>query len=77
VRPLCVLRRQKDLTVLGIGGERIEHYAPSLRLLAHHRRRIPFERAITHRVPLAGAAAGLELSQTGAAMKVLVAPGDG
>jgi threonine dehydrogenase-like Zn-dependent dehydrogenase len=64
----------KDLTVIGIGGERVEHYAPSLRLLARHRGRIPFERAITHRVPLEQAADGLELSEIGAAMKVLVVP---
>ncbi len=64
----------KGLTVLGIGGEVLEQYGPSLRLLARHRDRLPFARAITHRVPLEGVADALELSQTGAAMKVLVAP---
>ena len=62
------------MTVAGIGGERLEHYAPALRLLARHRARLPFERAITHRVPLEDVAGALELSQTDAALKVLVAP---
>jgi len=64
----------KGLTILGIGGEVLEQYGPSLRLLARHRDRLPFARAITHRVGLEGVADALELSQTGAAMKVLVAP---
>jgi Zn-dependent alcohol dehydrogenase len=52
----------------------LEQYGPTLRLLTRHQERIPFERAITHRVPLENVAEALELSQTGAAMKVLVAP---
>jgi Zn-dependent alcohol dehydrogenase len=43
-------------------------------MLARHRDRLPFARAITHRVPLEGVGDALELAQTGAAMKVLVAP---
>jgi threonine dehydrogenase-like Zn-dependent dehydrogenase len=62
------------LTVLGIGGEILEQYGPTLRMLARHQDRLPFRAAITHRVPLEGVAQALELSQTGAAMKVLVAP---
>jgi len=64
----------KGLTILGIGGEVLEQYGPSLRLLARHRDRLPFARAITHRVALDDVAEAIELSQTGAAMKVLVAP---
>ena len=64
----------KGLTVLGIGGEVLEQYGPSLRLLARHQGRLPFARAITHRVGLDEVADAIELSQTGAAMKVLVAP---
>jgi L-iditol 2-dehydrogenase len=62
------------VTVLGIGGETLEQYAPSLALLARHQGRLPFARAITHRVGLDEVEAALELAQTGAAMKVLVAP---
>jgi len=64
----------KGLTVLGIGGEVLEQYGLSLRLLTRHRDRLPFAGAITHRVGLTGVADALEISQTGAAMKVLVEP---
>ena len=42
--------------------------------MERHRERLPFARAITHRVALEGVAEALELSQTGAAMKILVEP---
>jgi L-iditol 2-dehydrogenase len=64
----------RGLTVLGIGGEVLEQYGPVLRMLARHADRLPFASAVTHRVPLEEVADALELSQTGAAMKVLVAP---
>jgi L-iditol 2-dehydrogenase len=62
------------LTVLGVGGETLEQYAPSLALLDRHQQRLPFARAITHLVSLDEVASALELAQTGSAMKVLVAP---
>ena len=62
------------LTVLGVGGETLEQYAPSLALLDRHQRRLPFAQTITHLVSLDEVASALELAQTGAAMKVLVAP---
>jgi L-iditol 2-dehydrogenase len=64
----------KGLTVLGIGGEVLEQYGPALRVLARHRGRLPFARAVTHRVPLEGVADAIELSQRGEAVKVLVSP---
>jgi L-iditol 2-dehydrogenase len=64
----------RGLTVVGIGGEVLGQYGPTLRMLARHRDRLPFHAAVTHRVPLDEVAGALELSQTGAAMKVLVAP---
>jgi threonine dehydrogenase-like Zn-dependent dehydrogenase len=64
----------KGLTILGIGGEVLQQYGPVLRLLARHRDRLPFDEAITHRVRLEDVKQGLEISQTGAAMKVLVSP---
>jgi threonine dehydrogenase-like Zn-dependent dehydrogenase len=67
-RDICV----KDVTILGVGGEDLAHYAPSLRLLERHPER--FAPLITHRVGLAEVGDALELAQTGAAMKVLVAP---
>jgi threonine dehydrogenase-like Zn-dependent dehydrogenase len=67
----------KGVTILGVGGETLDQYQPSLDMLARHQARLPFGRAITHRVGLDGVGAALELAQTGAAMKVLVAPNDG
>jgi L-iditol 2-dehydrogenase len=67
-RDVCI----KDVTILGVGGEDLAHYTPSLRLLARHSER--FAPLITHRVALADVGDALELAQTGAAMKVLVAP---
>ena len=67
----------KGVTILGIGGETLDQYRPALDMLTRHRDRLPFARAITHRVSLDEVGSALELAQTGAAMKVLVAPNDG
>jgi threonine dehydrogenase-like Zn-dependent dehydrogenase len=64
----------KGVTILGVGGETLDQYQPSLDMLARHQGRLPFARAITHRVGLDEVGDALELAQTGAAMKVLVAP---
>jgi L-iditol 2-dehydrogenase len=64
----------KGVTILGVGGETLDQYQPSLDMLGRHQGRLPFARAITHRVGLDGVGDALELAQTGAAMKVLVAP---
>ena len=62
------------VAILGIGGETLPQYAPALRMLARHAGRLPFARAITHSVALEGVGEALETAQTGAAMKMLVAP---
>jgi L-iditol 2-dehydrogenase len=67
----------KGVTILGVGGETLDQYQPSLDMLTRHQDRLPFARAITHRVSLDGVGDALELAQTGAAMKVLVAPNGG
>ena len=69
-RDVCI----KGVTILGIGGETLPQYGPALRMLARHQGRIPFSRAITHRVGLEQVGESLELAQLGSAMKVLVAP---
>jgi threonine dehydrogenase-like Zn-dependent dehydrogenase len=66
-RHVCI----KGIAVLGIGGEVLEQYGPALRMLARSRGRVPFHRAITHRVGLNGIADMLETTD---AMKVLVFP---
>jgi L-iditol 2-dehydrogenase len=64
----------KGVTILGVGGETLDQYQPALEMMTRHQNRLPFHRAITHRVPLEGVGDALELAQTGAAMKVLVSP---
>lgn len=67
-RDVCI----KDVTILGVGGDELRQYSASLRLLTRHRDR--FSSLLTHRVALDEVGDALELAQTGAAMKVLVAP---
>jgi threonine dehydrogenase-like Zn-dependent dehydrogenase len=67
-RDVCI----KDITILGVGGDELGQYSASLRLLTRHRER--FAPLITHRVGLDDVEDALELAQSGAAMKVLVAP---
>ena len=67
----------RGLTVLGVGGETLDQYPAALRMLERHRGRFPFDRMITHRVGLDEVGSALELAQTGAAAKVLVAPNGG
>ena len=56
----------KGVSVLGIGGEALEQYGPSLAMLARHQERLPFARAITHEVGLEQVEDALALAQTGA-----------
>jgi L-iditol 2-dehydrogenase len=67
-RDVCI----KDVTILGVGGDDLEQYPASLRLLTRHRER--FAPLLTHRVGLDEVGDALEFAQSGAAMKVLVAP---
>ena len=69
-RHICI----KGVTILGIGGETLPQYGAALRMLARHQARLPFGRAITHRVDLDQVGESLGLAQRGEAMKVLVAP---
>jgi threonine dehydrogenase-like Zn-dependent dehydrogenase len=69
-RDICA----RSVTVIGIGGERATAYQPTLELLAANRERIPVERLVTHRFALEDARKALEVSQTGAAVKVVLDP---
>ncbi len=64
----------KNVAVLGIGGERATAYVPAMRMLARNLNRLPLRSVVTHRLPLERAAEAVELSQTDAAMKVVLAP---
>jgi len=62
----------RDVAVIGVGGETLDGYAPALELLARNLRRLPLERIVTHRLPLADAQHGVELAQRDGAMKVVL-----
>ena len=64
----------KNVTVIGIGGERATSYLPALRLMEQNLGRLPLETIVSHRVPLEDAARGVELAQTDEATKVAIQP---
>jgi threonine dehydrogenase-like Zn-dependent dehydrogenase len=49
-------------------------YGPTMQMLARNLDRLPLTRVVTHRLPLERAEEAVELSQTDAAMKVVIAP---
>jgi threonine dehydrogenase-like Zn-dependent dehydrogenase len=65
----------RDVTVIGVGGERAEDYPASLAMMSAQTGRIPFGKIVTHRVRIEDAAEAVTLSETGAAMKVVIDPG--
>jgi threonine dehydrogenase-like Zn-dependent dehydrogenase len=67
----------KNVSVIGVGGETATAYLPSMRLMAANLDRFPFERIVSHRLPLERAQEGLEIAQTDQAMKVVIAPNGG
>ncbi len=64
----------KNVSVIGVGGETATAYLPSMRLMAANLDRLPFDRIVSHRMPLERAQEALELAQTDSAMKVVMAP---
>jgi threonine dehydrogenase-like Zn-dependent dehydrogenase len=64
----------RNVSIIGIGGETATSYAPSMRLMAANLDRIPLSRFVSHRMPLDRAHEAVELAQTDAAMKVVIAP---
>jgi L-iditol 2-dehydrogenase len=67
----------RNVSIIGIGGETATSYLPAMRLMAANLERLPFNRIVSHRMPLDRAQEGVELAQTDAAMKVLIAPQSG
>ena len=63
-----------NVAVIGVGGESATSYAPSLELLTRNRDRLLLDRIVTHRLPLEGARAAVELAQRDEAMKVVLDP---
>jgi len=64
----------RHVSVIGVGGETATSYLPAMRLMAANLRQLPFDRIVTHRMPLERAQEAVELAQTDAAMKVVMAP---
>jgi threonine dehydrogenase-like Zn-dependent dehydrogenase len=65
----------KEVAVLGVGGERAEHYSGALRLLAKMSERFPLTDLISHRFPLSAAKEAIETATDPSSLKVLVTPG--
>jgi L-iditol 2-dehydrogenase len=64
----------RNVAVLGVGGETATSYLPSMRLMAANLKRMPLERFVSHRMRLDQAQEAVELAQTDAAIKVVMAP---
>jgi len=64
----------KNVTVLGIGGEKASAYEPSMRMLAANLGRYPFGEIVTHRFGLGQVTEALAVAQSGEAMQVVVDP---
>jgi len=67
----------RNVSIIGIGGETATSYLSAMRLMAANLDRLPFDRFVSHRLPLERAQEGVELAQTDAAMKVVIAPNGG
>jgi threonine dehydrogenase-like Zn-dependent dehydrogenase len=67
---ICV----RDICVLGVGGETASAYGPAMKVMARNLDRFPFERIVSHEMPLERAQEAVTLSETDAAMKVVMAP---
>src|ERR1700761_657008 len=64
----------RNVSIIGIGGETATSYLSSMRLMAANLDRLPFDRFVAHRLPINRAQEGVELAQTDATMKVVIAP---
>jgi L-iditol 2-dehydrogenase len=65
----------KNIRLIGMTNHPFTGYTPSLELLQRHADRFPFERFVTHEVPLQEMLAGLLQSMQPDCMKVVVVPG--
>src|SRR5205814_5162650 len=63
----------KNLRIVGVGGEAITAYGPSMELLRRYRKHYPVEKFVSHRYPIEEAETALRLSMTDDSMKVVIA----
>ncbi|HLW46648.1 MAG TPA: zinc-binding dehydrogenase [bacterium] len=69
-RHLC----SKSVRILGVGGEEVGSYGPSLRQMARYREHYPLDRFVSHRFPLAQVEAAVRKSMAPDSMKVVIDP---
>ena len=69
-RDICT----RNICVLGVGGEAATSYVPAMKAMAAHLDELPLRDVVTHRLPLERAGEAIELSQSDAAMKVVIVP---
>jgi threonine dehydrogenase-like Zn-dependent dehydrogenase len=70
-RHLCT----KSVRIVGIGGEEVGSYGPSLRQMARYRRQYPsLDRFVSHRFPLDQTEAAVRKSMAPDSMKVVIDP---
>jgi L-iditol 2-dehydrogenase len=62
----------KNLRIIGIGGEAITAYGPSLELLNRYRRQYPLDTFVSHRYPIEQAEAALRRSMADDSLKVVI-----
>ena len=67
----------RNVCVIGIGGETDVAYEPAMTAMAAQLDRLPLERVVTHRYPLDRAEEAIRVSETDAAMKVVLTPNGG
>jgi threonine dehydrogenase-like Zn-dependent dehydrogenase len=63
----------KNLRIVGIGGEAITAYGPSLEAFRRYRQHYPLDRIVTHRYPVEETEAAIRFSMTDECMKVVIA----
>ncbi|UCH51385.1 MAG: zinc-binding dehydrogenase [Chloroflexota bacterium] len=63
----------KNLRIIGIGGEAITAYHPSMEALLRYRQHYPLHKIVTHRYPVEEAEAAMRCSMTDDSMKVVIA----
>ena len=64
----------KNLRIVGIGGEAITAYGPSLEALRRYRQYYPLEKFVTRRYPIEAAEAAVRQSMTDDVLKVVITP---
>ena len=64
----------RNVSVIGVGGEKATEYEPSMRLMAANLDRYPLRSIVSHILPLDRAEEAIVLAQSGAAMQVALDP---